>query len=72
MFPYLVDGDGPIYGPSNNFDVRFGMQNLADAVTHALVVVDYEHTNCVSTHSISDMLSERNRAVRPSCFFSCT
>jgi hypothetical protein len=52
-FSYFAYRVSPISRLANNFDVRLGMENLADAATDALVVIYHEHTKYVSKHNIS-------------------
>ena len=47
----FVDGIDTVDGLANNFDIRFGAQNLADTPTDALTVVNYEHPKSATLHS---------------------
>jgi hypothetical protein len=53
MFSYFADRISPISRLAHNFDVRLGMENLANAATDALVVIYHEHTKCASKHNLS-------------------
>ena len=50
MFLYFVESISSICRFANNFDVRLGTENLADATTDALVVVHDDYTKYLSSH----------------------